>query len=126
MERSCRVCAIKNLYQTHFWFWLIAQNSLCFQETLLKITYFEMGSSKTFKKLSWFFPLHPVPFCRQYHEKRKGPGTSYQSLFVLENMSRKIPFLVSYHLRNLDDIIQSGFWVISKITFANLCKSDSI
>ena len=35
-------------------------------------------------------------------------------------MFRKIPFLVIFHLRNLK---QSGFRVISKIIFANLCKT---
>ena len=46
-----------------------------------------------------------------------------QSLFGLENMFRNTPFSVIYHLRNLDDLIPSGFSVIPKIAFANLCKS---
>ena len=32
------------------------------------------------------------------------------------------PFLFMYHLGNFDHLIQSGFWVIPKITFAHLCK----
>ena len=35
---------------------------------------------KTFKKLTWFFPLHPVPCYGQDYEKQKGPGTNNQAL----------------------------------------------
>ena len=45
-----------------------------------------------------------------------GRGTSYQSLFGVQNMFRKIPFLVIYHLGNCD------FSVIPKIEVDNLCK----
>ena len=77
------------------------------QETILKIRYFERWlSKKPLKKLTWVFPFHPVPFYQQYSEKLKGHGTSYQSL---QNMSRKIPFLVIYYLGNFDDLTQSGF-----------------
>ena len=31
-------------------------------------------------------------------------------------------FSVIYHLGNFDDLIPSGFWVIPRITFGNLCK----
>ena len=37
-------------------------------------------------------------------------------------MFRKIPFLQIYHLGNFDNYTQSGFSVIVKIAFANLCK----
>ena len=37
-------------------------------------------------------------------------------------MCKKIPVVLIHHLGNLDDLIQSGFWVIPKITFANSCK----
>ena len=70
---------------------------------------------KTFKELTWFFPLNPVSFYLRDHEKQKEPGISYQSLFGLQNMVRKIYFLVIYHPDNFDDLMQSGFWV-------NLCK----
>ena len=36
------------------------------------------------KKL--IFPLHPVPIYGQDHEKQKSYGTSYYSLFELQNM----------------------------------------
>ena len=52
--------------------------------------------------------------------KKKGPGTSNQSLFRLQNKFRKIPLLVIYYLTKFD-IILSSFRVIPKITSANLC-----
>ena len=39
-------------------------------------------------KLTSFFPLHTVP----YHEKQNRCGTSYQPLFELQNIFRKIIF----------------------------------
>ena len=60
------------------------------QETLLKMWYFERGLSKNFQKLTWFFPFLPTPFYGQDYEKQKGPGTSYQSLFGLQNMYKMV------------------------------------
>ena len=34
------------------------------------------------EKVTWFFPLCPVPFYEQDYEKQKRPGTSYLSLWV--------------------------------------------
>ena len=79
------------------------------QETLLKIIYFERGLLKKFKKFNLFFPWHLVPFYRQDYEKQKGPGASYQSLFVLENIFRKIVFLVICNLDSFDDLTQNDF-----------------
>ena len=42
-----------------------------------------------------FLP-NPVPFNVQSYKKQKGPGTSYQSPFRLQNKFRKIPLLVIY------------------------------
>ena len=36
---------------------------------------------KSFKKLTLFFLLNPVPFNGQCYQKQKGPGTSDQLLF---------------------------------------------
>ena len=85
------------------------------QETLLKIRYFERGlSKKPFKK------LHPVPFYGQDYEKEKGYGNSYESLLRSKICSEKSLF------SNLSTgqfwWFRSGFWVILKITFANLSK----
>ena len=41
---------------------------------------------ETMKKLT--FPLHPVTIYGQDHEKQKRCGTSYQSLFELQNIFR--------------------------------------
>ena len=92
------------------------------QEIISKSRYFERGLSKSLKKLFLFCLLNPVPFNRHDCEKQKAPGTSDYSIFRLKNKFRKIPLLVMYYLTKLDDVIESGFWVIQKITFANLCK----
>ena len=64
---------------------------------------------KALKKLTLFFLSNPVPFNGQSYQKQKGPGTSDQSLFSLQNKFRKIPLLVIYYLTKFDDVIQSGF-----------------
>ena len=66
---------------------------------------FERGLSKSLKKVTSFFLSNPVPFNRQNYQKQKGPGTSDQSLFRLQNKFRRIPLLVMYYLTKLDDII---------------------
>ena len=53
--------------------------------------------------------LNPVRFNRQSNLKQKGPGTSDQSLFRLQNKFRKTPLLVMYYLTKFDDVMQSGF-----------------
>ena len=68
--------------------------------------------------------MHPISFCGEDYEKQKGTGTSYHSLIGLQNMFRKLPLLVLCHLGMFDDLMQSGFRFIPKITFANLCKLD--
>ena len=60
---------------------------------------------KALKKLTIFFLSNPVPFNGQSYQKQKGPGTSDQSLFRLQNKFRKIPLLVIYYLTKFDNII---------------------
>ena len=60
---------------------------------------------KALKKLTLFFLSNPVPFNGQSYQKQKGPGTSDQSLFRLQNKSRKMPLLVINYLTKFDDII---------------------
>ena len=60
---------------------------------------------KALKKLTLFFLSNPVPFNGQSYQKQKGPGTSDQSLFRLQNKFKKIPLLVIYYLSNFDDVI---------------------
>ena len=67
---------------------------------------------KALKKVTLFSLSNPVPFNRQNYQKQKGPGTSDHSLFRL----------VTHYVMMFDDVIDSGFWVILKITSANLRK----
>ena len=60
---------------------------------------------KALEKLTLFFLSNPVPFNGQSYQKEKGPGTSDQSLFRLQNKFRKIPLLVIYYLTKFDHII---------------------
>ena len=62
-------------------------------------------NQKALKKVTLFFHSNPVPFNRQDYQKQKGPGTSDQSLFRLQNKFRKIPLLVMYYLTKFDDVI---------------------
>ena len=75
------------------------------QEILLKIRYFEEDYQKALKKLISFFLWNPVPFNGQSYLKQKGPGTSDQSLFRLQNKFRKIPLFVIYYLTKFDDVM---------------------
>ena len=60
---------------------------------------------KALKKLTLFFLSNSVLFNGQDYKKQKEPGTSNQSLFRLNNMSRKIPLLVMYYLIKSDDVL---------------------
>ena len=60
---------------------------------------------KALKKLISYFLSNPVPFNGQSYLKQKGPGTSDQLLFWLQNKFRKIPLLVIYYLTKFGDII---------------------
>ena len=75
------------------------------QEILLKIRYFERGYQKALNKLTLLFLSNPVPFNGQSYQKQKGPRTSDQSLFRLQNKFRKMSLLVIYYLTMFDDII---------------------
>ena len=75
------------------------------QGILLKLRYFERLLSKSLKKVTLFFLLNPFPFNGQNCQKQKGPGTSDQSFFRLQNKFRKIPLLVLYYLTKFDDVI---------------------
>ena len=87
----------------------------------LKIRYFEKALSKNLLKVNLIFSFTPSSFYEQNYEKQNEHGTSYQSLFGLQNIFRN-SFSVIYLLGNFDDLIQSGFQFIPKIIFANLCK----
>ena len=60
---------------------------------------------KPLKKLTLIFLSNPVPFNGQSYNKQKGPGTSDQSLFRLQNKFTKISLLVIYYLTKFDGVI---------------------
>ena len=91
------------------------------QEVLFKIRYFERGLSKSLEKSTLFSLSNPVPFNGENYQKQKGSETSNQSLFRLRNKLKSIPLFIIYYLTKLEDVIKSCFWVIPKITSANLC-----
>ena len=65
----------------------------------------EEDHQKIFKKLTLIFLSNPLPFNGQNYQKQKGPGTSDQSLFRLQNKFRKIPLLVIYYLAKFDHVL---------------------
>ena len=81
------------------------QNSHCMQDIILKVRYFERGLSKSLKKGNFIFLSNSVPFNSQNYQKQKGPETSDQLLFRLQNKFKKIPLLVMHYLTKFDDII---------------------
>ena len=78
---------------------------------------------KAFKKLTLFFLSSSVPFNGKSYQKQKGSETSAQSLSRSRNKFRKIPLFTIYYLTKFDDVMQSSFWVIPKVTSANFCQS---
>ena len=88
----------------------------------LKTRYFGRGLSKSLKNVNFIFLSNPVPFNGQSYQKQNGSGISDQSLFRLQNKSKKIPLLATSHLTKFNNVIWSRFWFIPKITSANLCK----
>ena len=57
------------------------------------------------KKLTLIFLLNPFAFDRQDYEKQKGPETSEQSLFMLQNKFQKIPSVVTYYQTKSTNVI---------------------
>ena len=60
---------------------------------------------KPLKMLTLFFLSNPVTFNEQSYKKQKGPGTSEQSLFRLQNKFTKISLLVIDYLTKFYGII---------------------
>ena len=93
------------------------------QEIILKVNFNFERLSKSLKKgyLYFCFRIQSLSIDKIIKNK-KGPRTSDQSLFRLRDKFKKIPLIAIYYLTKSDDVIKSGFWVIPKITTANLCK----
>ena len=79
------------------------------QEIILKARYFVRGFSKSPKKGNFLSSFKSSLVQQTKLSKTKGPGTSDQWLFRLQNKFRKIPLLVMYYLAKFDDVISSGF-----------------
>ena len=75
------------------------------QEILLEISILKEDYQKALKKLTLLFLSNPVPFNEQSYKKQRGPGTSDQSLFRLQNKFRKIVLLAIYYVDKFEDII---------------------
>ena len=73
------------------------------------IRYFEIGLSKSLKKLTLFFLSNLFLFNGKSYQKQKGPGTNDQLLFRLQDKFRETSLLVIWYLTKFDEIIQSGF-----------------
>ena len=82
-----------------------------------------MDYQKALKKLTLVFLSNPVPFNGQNYQKQKRSGNSDQSLLMLQSKCKNMLLFIRYYLTKFDDEIQNSFWVIPKITSANLCKS---
>ena len=114
----------KNVYQRLFpdpFLTLVNNPKSHYMQEIKKEDILKEDYQKALRKLISFFLSNPVLFNGQSYLKQKGSGTSDQLLFGLQYKFRKIPLLVIY-LNKFDDITKSGFWVIPKIAFANLCK----
>ena len=59
---------------------------------------------KPLKKVNFIFSFKPSPFNAQSYQKR-GPGTSDQPLFRLQNKFTKISLLVAFYLTKFDGVI---------------------
>ena len=60
---------------------------------------------KTFKKLTLFLLLNPIPFNGQSYKKQKGLGTSDQSLIRLQDKFKKNYLLVIYYQIKFDGVM---------------------
>ena len=64
-----------------------------------------MDYQKPLDKLTLFFLSSPVPFNGESYQQQKGPETSDQSLFRLQNKFTKISLLVIYYQTKFDGVI---------------------
>ena len=54
------------------------------------------------KKVTWFFPFHPVPFYGQDYEKQERPGTSYLYLWVAKHAYKNSFFGLAHWIWKLE------------------------
>ena len=85
MEKLYRKCAPKASPRPIFNFCKKPKTAIAYKKLFYKLDILKEDYQKAFKKLTLFFILNPVPFKGQSYHKQKGPGTSVQSLFRLQN-----------------------------------------
>ena len=115
MQKMCTKVRLKSLVNFGKWQPLNAKNSF-------KNKIFWKRIIKNPEKINFIFYFEPSSFNEQDYERQKGLETSGQLLIRLQNKFRKNPLLLMHYVTKSDDVIQSGFWVILKITSANLSK----
>ena len=76
---------------------------------------------KALKKLTLFFLSRPVPFNSKSYQKQKGPWTSDQSLFRLQNKFRKILLLAIYFF--ISYILSDQLWWYNIKRFLSYSKT---
>ena len=100
MEEVCKKFALKAIPGRFFNFAKLPNTANAYNKLFWKVRLSGLSqkriTKKTFKKITSSFPLHPFPFYGQDYEG-------------LENLFRKIPFLVTCHFGNFDDLIHSCF-----------------
>ena len=105
MEKSFRKCAPKTSPISLFNFSKWPTTAIACKKFFKKQDILKDDYQTAFKKLTLFFLLHPVPFNGQSYQKQKGPGTSDQLLFRLQNKFRKIPLFVICYLTKFDGVM---------------------
>ena len=88
MKKSYRKCVPKASPGPLFYYGKQPKQPLHARNYFKNIFISKGGLSKPLK-LTFFSLLNPVLFNGQTHQKQKGPGTSDQSLFRLQNKFRK-------------------------------------
>ena len=73
-------------------------------------------------KVNSIFSFASTPFLWTKSWTTKGAWNYLPLSLWVAKHDKKILCIVIYHLGSFDDLIKSSFWVIQKITFANLCK----
>ena len=113
MEKSCRKCALKLDSNPLS---ILVNDSHWMQKILLKIRYFERGLSKTLKKLTLFFILNPAPLMNKITKDKRGLKLVASCSSGYKTSSEKTLYYWCITWQSL------SFWVILKITSANLSK----
>ena len=105
MEKSCRKCAPKASPRPLFILVNNPNQPLHARNSFKNEIFLKGDYKKSIKKLTLISLLNPVLFNGQSYQKQKGPGTSYQLLFKLQNKFIKIYLSVIYYPTKSDGVI---------------------